>query len=584
MKTKFALLTLVALPLLVSCGKQGDDPVLATVGDRKITRSDFVDAYGKLSGTERPDPTDPEGKKRLLTDLVNKNLLELAAYDNQPELDAGQRRRLHRFAEGQLLSLLTKREVQDKVDVPEADIKAVWDRMDREIKARHILVEQDAVLHEVEDALAAGTPFEQLVSKSTDVRSVEHGGDLGWVTAGQMVEPFDKALFSAEVGKVTGPVQTRFGTHFILVDSVRTVDKPAYEDAKEQIRLSLLQQRSMARQEEFMKELNAEAQPENQTPAILLINDKFYFEVSPEKSNDPYAILNEPRSIPTFTEEQLAMPVVKFADRPDFTIKDFNDALSWMAPGIWPKGNGVPEVEDVIRQMMRTKLMREKAIQLGLDKDPEYVSVVKKKENEVRVNTLYYQTITGSITLKEEDYRDFFEKHRDNYKVVERSQQARIETTDEDLAKKVAEMWKGGRPFAEVEAMARRQDRDLVSTPRSFDLPRRDDDPLEQAIYANDPGAVVGPVFVPAGSDPDGTPRPARWVVAQALEIKPERLMTYDEAKTHIQDATRAATAEQALTKYLEGVRAKHPVKINEKELESITPAMLTGAGTKASA
>ncbi len=584
MTKRSVLLSLLVLPLLVSCARKSNDPVLATVGDRKVTQSDFIAAYAKLSGTERPDPADPAGRERLINDLVNKHLLEIAAYEFQPELDAGQRRRLHRFAESQLLTLLTKVEVQDKSQVPESDIREVWNRSDREIKARHILVEHEAVLHEVEEALAKGVPFEDLISKSTDWRSAEQGGSLGWITAGQMVEPFDRALFKAEIGTVTGPVKTRFGTHFLVVDSVRSVEKPSFEEVKEKVELTLLQQRSLDRQEEFQNELLAEAAPENQTPGILLINEKFYFESANPKSDDPYAILNEPRVLPTFTAEQMAIPVVKFADRPDMTIKDFLEMLNWMAPGIWPKGNGVPEVEDIIRQMLRTKLMRERAMKLGLDKDPEYVTLVKKKENEVRVNTLYYTHITGSITLGEKDYRDYFEKNRSGYKIVERSQQARIETKNEELARKVAEMWKGGRPFAEVEAMAKRQDPNLASVARTFEIPRIDDDPVEQAIYSSDPGTVVGPFLVPAGTYPDGTPREERWVVAQAHEIKPERLMTFDEAREHVIEAARAATAEAALKTYLDEVRAKHPVKINQKLVDAVTPAMLVGADTKTDA
>lgn len=34
-----------------------------------------------------------------------------------------------------------------------------------------------------------------------------------------MVEEFDKVVFSAEVGKVVGPVQTQFGYHLIEVTS-----------------------------------------------------------------------------------------------------------------------------------------------------------------------------------------------------------------------------------------------------------------------------------------------------------------------------------------------------------------------------
>ena len=49
--------------------------------------------------------------------------------------------------------------------------------------------------------------------------SGQQGGDLEEFGPGQMVEEFDKVVFSTEVGKVVGPVQTQFGYHLIEVTS-----------------------------------------------------------------------------------------------------------------------------------------------------------------------------------------------------------------------------------------------------------------------------------------------------------------------------------------------------------------------------
>jgi peptidyl-prolyl cis-trans isomerase C len=47
--------------------------------------------------------------------------------------------------------------------------------------------------------------------------SGKSGGDLGEFSPGMMVPEFDKVVFSAEVGKVQGPVKTQFGYHLILI-------------------------------------------------------------------------------------------------------------------------------------------------------------------------------------------------------------------------------------------------------------------------------------------------------------------------------------------------------------------------------
>lgn len=49
--------------------------------------------------------------------------------------------------------------------------------------------------------------------------SAGNGGELGWFSKGDMVEPFQKAVFEGEVGKVyPTPVETVFGYHLILIE------------------------------------------------------------------------------------------------------------------------------------------------------------------------------------------------------------------------------------------------------------------------------------------------------------------------------------------------------------------------------
>ncbi|MEX1239078.1 MAG: peptidylprolyl isomerase, partial [Cyclobacteriaceae bacterium] len=55
-----------------------------------------------------------------------------------------------------------------------------------------------------------------------------NGGDLGWVYTGQMVKPFEDAVFNAtRTGLVNEVVETQFGYHIVRIDQVE--DNTAYE-------------------------------------------------------------------------------------------------------------------------------------------------------------------------------------------------------------------------------------------------------------------------------------------------------------------------------------------------------------------
>ena len=85
--------------------------------------------------------------------------------------------------------------------------------------ARHILVETEEECQSLKDKIEAGEDFAELAREHSKCPSGRKGGDLGEFGPGQMVEAFDKVVFSAEVNTVQGPVKTEFGYHLLEVTS-----------------------------------------------------------------------------------------------------------------------------------------------------------------------------------------------------------------------------------------------------------------------------------------------------------------------------------------------------------------------------
>ena len=83
--------------------------------------------------------------------------------------------------------------------------------------ARHILVSSQDECENIKQQIEGGTDFAEMAEKHSQCPSGKKGGDLGEFSPGQMVKEFDQVVFSEEVGKVLGPVQTQFGFHLIEV-------------------------------------------------------------------------------------------------------------------------------------------------------------------------------------------------------------------------------------------------------------------------------------------------------------------------------------------------------------------------------
>ncbi len=117
-------------------------------------------------------------------------------------------------------------------------------------KAAHILVRvpetggseaEDQARTKVADAIRrakAGEDFGKLAREiSQDTATAPKGGDLGFVRRGEVVKPFEDALFALKKGEITPePVRTAFGFHAIKLEQVRAGGKKTLKEVAAQIR------------------------------------------------------------------------------------------------------------------------------------------------------------------------------------------------------------------------------------------------------------------------------------------------------------------------------------------------------------
>lgn len=87
--------------------------------------------------------------------------------------------------------------------------------MSDEIRASHILVDQEYEAQDLLKKIEEGTSFAELAQKFSKCPSGKEGGDLGEFGRGRMVPSFEEAAFDLDVGQISKPVKTRFGYHLI---------------------------------------------------------------------------------------------------------------------------------------------------------------------------------------------------------------------------------------------------------------------------------------------------------------------------------------------------------------------------------
>ena len=203
------------------------EPVVMTINDKPVTKSEFLQIYTK----NNPNPSfdkDSLDRYMQLFQVFKLKVAEAEAlgYDTLPRLQ----KELEGYKKQLALPYLID-SVQNQAMVQEA-----YNRTATEVRCSHILVKLDPNASP-KDTLAAynrllglkariekGEDFASVAKSklgSEDPSVVNNGGDLGYFTAFQMVYPFEEKAYTTQVGAVSEPFRTRFGYHILKVTDKR---------------------------------------------------------------------------------------------------------------------------------------------------------------------------------------------------------------------------------------------------------------------------------------------------------------------------------------------------------------------------
>ncbi|MBP8902934.1 MAG: peptidylprolyl isomerase, partial [Thiobacillaceae bacterium] len=103
----------------------------------------------------------------------------------------------------------------------------------KQTRARHILIKTNEVvgdsearnrLTQLRERVENGADFAELARLHSDDLSASKGGELGWLTPGDTVPEFERAMDGLKPGDVSSPVQSPFGWHLIQVEERRDQD------------------------------------------------------------------------------------------------------------------------------------------------------------------------------------------------------------------------------------------------------------------------------------------------------------------------------------------------------------------------
>lgn len=133
----------------------------------------------------------------------------------------------------------------------------------QQTRARHILIKTNELISEndarsrltnLKERLDNKADFSELARVHSEDTSASRGGDLGWISPGDTVPEFERAMSALKPGEISAPVRSPFGWHIIQVLERRNEDM-----SKERLRLmarqALRERKSDEAYQEWVRQL-----------------------------------------------------------------------------------------------------------------------------------------------------------------------------------------------------------------------------------------------------------------------------------------------------------------------------------------
>ena len=237
---KLGTLLLVALLATMNFVYSQSNDYLLIVGKDTVTKEEFLRTYQKNSSLEKATQKD---LREYLDLYTNFKLKVMDGEAHQVDTSANFKRELNSYRNQSAQQYLVDKEVTEEL------IEEAYDHAKYDVRASHILISCKST--EPSDTLAAYKKImdirKKLINKemsfadaavkySDDPSAKEregrggkklpgNNGDLGYFTVFNMIYPFEVAVYNTPVGQISMPVRTSFGYHLIYVsDKIPAVE------------------------------------------------------------------------------------------------------------------------------------------------------------------------------------------------------------------------------------------------------------------------------------------------------------------------------------------------------------------------
>ena len=504
---------------LAGCSAGPD--VLARVGDRTVTREEFLEVARRAQG-QYPGTAD-SAKANLLEDLIKRQMLVMAA-EKQGLVDAAHRARLLRETQEQLaLRALVQRLAPETVPVSDAELRALYAQRTQEAHALVVFTPDSMTCAQALGEIRSGADFSAVADRFNMTGMTPAQGDLGFRAPGSLVPALDRVVTDEPVGKVIGPVESP-GNGWFLVKIVerRARKQEPFDQERDGLRQMIQGSKRRTLLDRAQRGLLAQ----------------YHVRLEPAASQVLFERYNAPRDTISVGRARMPVPAPptpeearKVLARYDSTsgrpaTYTLGDAVQDLRNEANPRPNFLmtPMIDQWLKAMMLQKVLTLETRRRHIEEEPAIVRQARERVNNELLQATYNTLVTSAVTASEADIRAAFERHAAELVQLRNAQLRIASTSDSAAARRAGQAIGRGAGFDEA---VRAAGASAHVTESEVSFPTTDPawSRLESSVARMKPGETGGPMNMAHG-----------WLMFQVVR-KTEVPQSYEKLDQRVRQA-----------------------------------------------
>jgi peptidyl-prolyl cis-trans isomerase C len=388
----------VLAALLAGCSS--GPPVLAKVGDRKITVDDFLDVASRSQSQYAGSPD--SAKAALLDDLVKRELVVSEAIKRGLVSPADQAQKLRQAQEQLALRALIQQLAPRDAPVSDAEVQALYQQRANEAHALIVFSPDRAACDQAFGEIQRGADFGATADRFNTTGMTPKGGDLGFITPGTLMPVLDEALTRGALGKVIGPIESPADGWFL----VKVIERrPRQQEPFEQVREMLREGLQQGKQRVLMNRVQHD------------LMTQYHVAVEAGASQALFARHNSPKDTMMVGSSRMPVPAAPTPEEARQVLVRYDSAEG--KPGAYTLGEAMLDLQDASRpapnwlvmpmidQWLKNAVLQRVALiearRRHLAEEPALARQARAQVENVLLQTAYETLVLGSAQITADD-------------------------------------------------------------------------------------------------------------------------------------------------------------------------------------